>query len=261
MANAIIAKKIKTSKEFIPVSIKKMGSIQTEAVDARIIYEELEVKKDFSDWVKNQIKRLGLLEGEDYIKLPFQGEAQKGNVIKIDYFFTIDSVKHIGMASLLKKGREIRDYFIRRDKMLAQVEKDAKKRQSDVAYQQARLEGKKLRLQETDTIKEFVEYAKKQGSTKAQMYYLAITKMENQALFYMVEGMPKPNNIREVLDTFQLFQISVADRLVSDTIKRCMARNMHYKDIYVECSDKIKQLANTIGKTPIPVQQFDLLTA
>ncbi len=132
-------------------------------------------------------------------------------------------------------------------------------RKATESYQQARISGKRLRLEETDTIKEFVEYATKQGSTQAKMHYVNVTKMTNQALFYLIEGMAKPNNLREVLDTFQLFQVSVADKLVSDTMRQCMTKNMHYKEIYQECAAKVRQLACTIGKTAIPQYQQSLL--
>lgn len=145
------------------------------------------------------------------------------------------------------------------NKMEALVRTNLKRRVSE-SYQQARISGKKIRLEETDAIKLFVEYATNQGSTKAKMYYCNVTQMTNKALFYLVEGMAKPNNLREVLDTFQLFQVSVADRLVSDTMKGCMAKGMYYKDIYKECASKVNQLAATIGKTTIPQQQLTLVS-
>ncbi len=259
MTKVIITKKSKTAKEFIPTIFQKVDGENIETVNALIIYGHLEVKKDFSSWIKNQIKRAGLLEGKDYIQITLEGELKNRGVTKKEYFLTVDSVKHIGMISATEKGREIRDYFIERDKKLARLENITNKRKADIACQHARIEGKKLRLEETDTIKIFVEYAKKQGSTKANMYYQCLTKMENAALFYIVDGMPKPNNLRDVLDTFQLFQISVADKMVSDTLIRCMEKNMHYKDIYQECADKVRQLVAAIGRTAIPVQQYALL--
>ncbi len=193
---------------------------------------------------------------KDYIILgDFQGTQKIGSNIKNECFLSLDTAKHISMMAKTEKGKEIRQYFI-------DVEKAYKlglKRQVNESWQQARFQGKKLRLEETDAIKEFVEYATKQGSKNAKMYYVNVTQMTNKALFYLIEGMPRPNNLREVLDTFQLFQVSVADKLVSDTIKQCMAKNMHYKDIYIECANKVRQLACAIGQTPIPQEQYALL--
>ena len=44
------------------------------AVNARDLHAFLEVKKDFSDWIKKQLERARLLEGRDYIIFPQKGE-------------------------------------------------------------------------------------------------------------------------------------------------------------------------------------------
>lgn len=245
----------KKSKELIPTVFKEVSGEKTETVNAKNIYDYLQVKKDFSDWIKNQIKRAGLLLGKDYVKLPLQGESQKhdsNNInTKLEYFVTVDSAKHIGMMSLMEKGREIRDYFIERDKKLALLEKIIQNNHIDEVRARVRLDQKKIRLEETDTIKLFVDYAKEQGSKSADKYYMIISKMENQALFYMVEGMPKPNNIRDVVSTFQLFELGIADKLVSDVIKQSMEKNMYYKDIFQACKKKVEDFAMVVGKTPV----------
>ncbi|MBP7632858.1 Rha family transcriptional regulator, partial [Candidatus Ozemobacteraceae bacterium] len=68
-------------------------------------------------------------------------------------------------------------------------------------YLERRTAGKLTRRTETDTIKRFVEYAKNQGSQHAERYYANISKMKNQALFFLGE---KFDNIREMLTTHQL---------------------------------------------------------
>ncbi len=60
-----------------------------------------------------------------------------------------------------------------------------------------RAAGKITRLEETDTIQQFVEYATAQGSTSANRYYCNISKMQNKALFILEQKFP---NLREILD-------------------------------------------------------------
>lgn len=131
------------------------------------------------------------------------------------------------------------------------------KNQADETTQKARIEGKKIRIGQTDVIKKFVAYAEGQGSTKANMYYMAITKMENKALFFIAEGLPKPNNLRDMLDTFQLFQLGTADRLICKVIEEGMEKELHYKDIFQLAKKKIEQFAEIIGVSGIPLQRIE----
>ena len=60
----------------------------------------LEVKKDFSNWIKKQIERARLVEGRDFITLTQKGERNegvRGASISIDYHLTIEAAKHIAM--------------------------------------------------------------------------------------------------------------------------------------------------------------------
>jgi len=106
-----------------------------------------------------------------------------------------------------------------------------------------RNEGKAIRLETTDVIKNFVEYAVKQGSTNAVRYYSNITKMENKALFIMEQKFP---NIREVLNNQQLATLRVADKMVMDTLQEGMELNLHYKNIYSIAKDRIEKFAELV---------------
>jgi len=113
----------------------------------------------------------------------------------------------------------------------------------DKQWQQARLDGKAIRKEETDVIKSFVEYAVKQGSTNAVRYYSNITTMENKALFIVEQKFP---NVREFLNHQQLSTLKVADKMVVDTLQEGMERSMHYKDIYKLAKERIEQFASLV---------------
>lgn len=116
---------------------------------------------------------------------------------------------------------------------------------------QKRAEGKLERRVETDTIKEFVEYSKDQGSKKAGKYYMIISKMENQSLFNLDYISQKYPNIRDIAEGFQLTSLQVADRIVAKAIKDGMEEKLNYKDIYIKARDNVQQFAQVIGKTPL----------
>jgi len=120
---------------------------------------------------------------------------------------------------------------------------------------QARKLGKVQRKAETDVIKEFVEYATKQGSKRANEYYRAISKAENKALFLVEQ---KFDNLREVLDFTQLALISVADAIVCKALKDGMEKDMDYHDIYELARDRVIELGKIHGKSIVP--GFNLLT-
>ena len=103
------------------IEIRKelIGTENTHSVDAREMYKQLDIKKDFSNWIKHQISSLGLDENIDYLILAQKGEGRGYN--KIDYIITLDTAKHIAMASRTEKGKEVRKYFIEAEKKLNQL--------------------------------------------------------------------------------------------------------------------------------------------
>ncbi len=72
------------------------------------------MKKDFSNWIKSQIDRAGLVKDKDFITYALKGVG--GKFDGVDYILTTESAKHIAMMSQSKKGKDIRDYFIEIEK-------------------------------------------------------------------------------------------------------------------------------------------------
>ena len=70
------------------------------AVNARDLYAFLEVKKDFSNWIKKQIGRARLVEGRDYIIFAQKGKNTGRGRSSLEYHLTIDAAKHIAMMSV-----------------------------------------------------------------------------------------------------------------------------------------------------------------
>ena len=112
---------------------------------------------------------------------------------------------------------ELQENFIEAFEKMEQELLKVKTNQSNLEWSKTREQGKNIRLELTDTIKEFVEYATEQGSKNANRYYSNITKMEYKALGLMQEKIPK---LREVLDTMELFQLIMAEDLVKRQIKK-----------------------------------------
>lgn len=95
--------------ELIPIESKN----GQQAVNARHLYQWLEVKKDFSDWIKVQFKRCDLVENVDYQLLPQKGEQTgRGGYNKIEYALSLNAAKEISMMSQTERGKQARRYFI-----------------------------------------------------------------------------------------------------------------------------------------------------
>jgi phage anti-repressor protein len=111
---------------------------ETNSVSARELHKRLEIKTDFSDWIKYQIKRGAFEENLDFTvvwsdprnKVAFISETEMlkqfttsqkavASGYQSDYILTLDTAKEIAMMSGTNKGKSVRNYFI-------QVERDHK---------------------------------------------------------------------------------------------------------------------------------------
>ncbi len=100
----------------IQITPQLIGTQKANSVNARELHQSLEIKKDFSDWVKVQTRRAGLDVNVDFITYPQKGVG--GKFDSIEYILTLEAAKHIAMMSQSKKGKEVRDYFIAKEKEL-----------------------------------------------------------------------------------------------------------------------------------------------
>lgn len=115
-------------------------------------------------------------------------------------------------------------------------------------WQNVRKDGKQIYLQKTDVIKDFVEYATKQGSQNAQKYYANLAQMENRALFFFEQ---KYKNMREVLTIKQLMQVATADDVIDKALKEGMEKEISYKECYKLAKKRIISFVEIIGQSPV----------
>jgi hypothetical protein len=115
--------------------------------------------------------------------------------------------------------------------------------------------GKKQRLALTDVIKEFVEYAKEQGSNNADWYYTAFSKM-TWGLLFILDGNYK--SARDVLSDQQLTTMASAERVITKGLRDCMKAKMFYKDIYKQIKKNVLTFADLTGQTKVIEDQLKL---
>lgn len=98
-----------------------------------------------------------------------------------------------------------------------------------------RQETKQVRRMETDTIKKFVEYAKEQGSTHADTYYMNFTKLVQSQL-----GIASGE--RDAQEQKVLLRLKSLETIVDMHIETLMKEEMPYKEIYRGVCDLIHSI-------------------
>lgn len=84
-------------------------------VDAREVHEFLESKQDFSDWIKNRIKKYVFIENQDYTtfhKVMERGGNRSGGAKRKEYALKLNMAQKLCMVENTTKGDQARDYFI-----------------------------------------------------------------------------------------------------------------------------------------------------
>lgn len=106
------------------VAKQSVGKDVIETINARDEWRWVESKQEFSHWIKARIEEGGFVEGVDYTidkKLKVKNQQHTTTVgDPIEYHISLDMAKHIGMMERNAKGKEVRAYFIERDKKLSQ---------------------------------------------------------------------------------------------------------------------------------------------
>ena len=93
---------------------RQVGDAIVQTVSARRLYEFLEVKRDFSNWIKDRVIQCELTENEDYVCSPnlANQSGRGGDRRSIEYNLSTDAAKEIAMMDNREKGKQVRKYFI-----------------------------------------------------------------------------------------------------------------------------------------------------
>ena len=80
-------------------------------VNARDLHSIMKVGRDFTNWIKDRIRKYDFIENEDYV-LTLAKIGERQNVIRHEYYLTIDMAKELAIVENNEMGRKIRRYFI-----------------------------------------------------------------------------------------------------------------------------------------------------
>ena len=101
-------------------------------VDGRELYEKLQIGKDFTTWIKDQLRKVEAKECVDFNFSPLKGKTSNGGRPEMKYTLALDIAKEIcmtvGVAPRTNKetkkiSKEIRQYFIECERQLTKEQK------------------------------------------------------------------------------------------------------------------------------------------
>ena len=94
-------------------------------VNARELWEKLESKQQFADWIKNRLADFD--EGKDFTVHKIMNGENKGRFAANEYTLTLDTAKHLAMLERNENGKKIRQYFIEIEKGFYQAKEEQQK--------------------------------------------------------------------------------------------------------------------------------------
>lgn len=179
------------------VKVQEQETQQT--VSARDLWEFLEIKRQFADWIKEQIERGQFLEGRDFLTFheKVKRKEARGASVSTEYHLTLDTAKHIAMMSQSNKGYEVREYFI-------EVEKHYRE-----SYINNRI-GKVVRRELTDALKESGLNDQMHGwgyKTFTDLIYKLVLGV-NAKRYREMMGLEKDADVRQCLNEFQKQEVA-----------------------------------------------------
>lgn len=96
--------------DLIPIFQNNFAGETVNTVNARELHIFLDVKQEFSKWIKKRIQQYQFEENKDYVRIAEKCEAN--NATLHEYYFSLDMGKHLSMVEKGTKGKQARDYFI-----------------------------------------------------------------------------------------------------------------------------------------------------
>ena len=89
-----------------------------QTVNARELWQKLEINSKFADWFKNRVNKYEFIENIDFISV---SKILENGGKSIEYFISIDMAKELCMVENNLQGKKIRKYFLECEKKLKEV--------------------------------------------------------------------------------------------------------------------------------------------
>ena len=95
----------------IKIAKRNINDKEINTVNARELYEFMEVETRFNDWITRRIEEYEFINNIDYLKMSKSDYTGIGKA-PIEYYISINMAKELAMVERNQKGKEARKYFI-----------------------------------------------------------------------------------------------------------------------------------------------------
>lgn len=145
--------------------------------------------------------------------------GKRGRPIKV---YQLNEPQATLLITYLDNGEKVDDFKEELVRQFFQMRRILAERQTQ-DWVETRRRGMLTRREETDTIKQLVDYAKAQGSTHSDKLYVVYSSLANK--FAGVKG-------RDTATTDQLNDLRIYEKIALRMIRDGMTAGKHYKEIY-----------------------------
>ncbi len=222
-------------------NIKEIVKIKGKNVFAN----SLQIAEHFGKEHKNILRIIEALPNDDFNQLNFEPTyyIDQWNRRQPMYLITRDGFTILVMGFTGSKAYKWKIEYI---KAFNTMEAMLREKQSS-EWKTTRTKGIEIRKDLSDTLEQFVKYAKKQGSNKADFYYSTITRETYKALHFIAGSEKAPSSFRDTLNNLDLVTLQVAEYVAQGALAEGMIRQMYYKDIYHFVKEKVLIYASSIA--------------
>lgn len=193
----------------------------SEVISERVNYSHESVQR----LIRNHIASL-----EVFGKVGFEIRASKKN--QEEKIFFLNEQQSTLLVTFMRNNEKVINFKIDLVKQFYQMREMLRQKQTP-EWQSIRKEGKANNSVLTDTIKKFIDYAFRQGSNHANMYYKHFEKLANDAIG-IGDGQ------RSYTDTNLLSAQIFIFNVINKTLIEEMAKETHYKLVYPMVKEKVE---------------------
>jgi len=218
---------------------KKEVVCDSQLVAKKFGYKHHEVVRTINKLVQD-ISELRAIGDRPYFKsisLEYRGNEFKAYLMGREFF---------SLLCMRFKGKKALDWQMKFNIAFYEMENALLKQNEnskDNEWLKVRTQSKQMRLSQTDVIKDFIEYATKQGSKSARFYYKHVTNATYKALGLIQHKKPK---LKDTLDCMELSQLMVAENVAKKSIRKHMNNKEHYKDVFLLVKQDLESLSGTL---------------
>lgn len=123
-------------EELLPIVVQENNVL----IDARLLHQKLKAGTKFTEWIKNRIVDYVFEENKDY----FRNFGKSTTKPTHEYLLSLDMAKELAMLERNETGRQIRRYFIAKEKQLRGISTLPKQNELFKGLQPKNVNGRKL---------------------------------------------------------------------------------------------------------------------